>query len=108
MRSSNKSPRESVTPWFNGTARPWHEGVYQRRFPAGPYSCWDGTQWRHDAVSALAAARQTQPSRWQQTPWRGSLQPPPEHCLTCRGSGVIDQGPDPQTGDDLIDPCPDC
>ena len=106
MRKPPRPP--SVTPWFAASAKPWHEGVYQRRFPAGPYTCWDGRQWRQDAVSPLAAARETQPSPVQEAAWRGCTEPPPEHCLTCRGQGVVDQGDDPETGQALIEPCPDC
>ncbi|MCM5681193.1 hypothetical protein M8A51_16825 [Schlegelella sp. S2-27] len=106
MRNASNRPR--LTPWFSGATPPWHEGVYQRRFPGGPYSCWDGRHWRQDAVSPQAAAIETQPSRWQQAAWRGSTEPPPGHCLTCRGAQVLDLGDDAETGQALIDPCPDC
>ncbi|AKJ29627.1 hypothetical protein AAW51_2936 [Caldimonas brevitalea] len=82
--------------------------MYQRAFPAGPYSCWDGRQWRYDAVSPDMAALQTAPSGVQAARWRGLSEPPPEHCLTCRGHGVVDHGDDDASREPLIDPCPDC
>ena len=66
-----------LTGWFAGADRPVHIGVYQRRFPAGPYSRWDGQQWRQDGVSpAVAAADGAEPSRHQDVAWRGLAERP--------------------------------
>ncbi|MCW7540367.1 hypothetical protein OOT46_21265 [Aquabacterium sp. A7-Y] len=98
----------AVTPWFPSGELPHHPGVYQRQYPGGPYSCWDGTAWRNDALTPHAAARQLSSSPCQQAPWRGLLEAPSEHCMTCRGHGVVDQGDDADSGEALIEPCPDC
>jgi hypothetical protein len=98
----------TLTPWFPPEVQPCHEGVYQRSFPAGPYTCWDGRQWRRDAISPMAAAFESQPSPHQAVRWRGLSEAPAAPCGTCRGQGVVDQGNDANTGEPLIEPCRDC
>ena len=44
-----------LTPWLAGDESPARAGVYRRRFPAGPFACWDGTRWRDDAATVAAA-----------------------------------------------------
>ncbi len=97
-----------LTPWLPGSCTPVRPGVYQRNDPAGPFSCWDGRRWRADAATPAEAVRQTAFSRHLAASWRGLSAPSPEPCATCRGHGVIDQGDDEETGEALIDPCPDC
>jgi hypothetical protein len=63
--------RRELTPWFGEADRPARTGVYQRNFPAGPYSRWDGQQWLQDRANVATAAVQTKPSRYQEAPWRG-------------------------------------
>lgn len=98
----------TLTPWFDAADRPRRAGVYRRRWPAGPYSCWDGRQWRADAATPDAAAARTGPSRHAQAPWQGLVTPPDAPCLTCKGHTVRDHGVDEETGADLITECPDC
>ena len=64
-----------LTPWFGDADRPARTGVYQRSFPAGPYSCWDGLQWLQDRADVATAAVQTTPSLYQEVPWRGLVEP---------------------------------
>ena len=71
-------PSLATTPWFEGAERPVYTGVYQRPFPAGPYSRWDGGQWIGDAATPAAAAARTEPSRYQDAPWRGLAERPQE------------------------------
>jgi hypothetical protein len=106
---SNPSHRgERLTPWLAGAERPARGGVYRRRFPAGPYTCWDGAHWRVDSATVAAAAAQERSSRWQDAAWRGRVEPAPAPCPTCGGRTVIDRGVDEETGIDLIAECPDC
>ena len=96
------------TAWFDASERPAHAGVYERRAPAGPFSCWDGARWRRDAASAAAAARQQAASAMQRAPWRGLVHASAAPCATCRGHTVLDRGVDVDSGADLIEECPDC
>ena len=66
-----------LAPWFPGTVKPVHIGVYERDYnPSNPraYCYWDGTSWftwrstPKDAFTCRSA-----PSRWQNLPWRGVL-----------------------------------
>lgn len=97
-----------TTPWFDPETQPVHQGVYQRRFPGGPYSCWDGTKWFGDAANAARAATTDAPSPHQDIGWRGLVSPSAAPCPTCRGHGVVDLGVHEDTGDDLMEPCEDC
>lgn len=97
-----------VTSWFDGRATPVREGPYQRREPAGPYSCWAQGRWYGDAATPEAAARARRPSRRQHAPWRGLAADAGLPCATCRGNRLVDQGIDPESGEDLIDDCLDC
>ena len=97
-----------LTPWLAGDESPARAGVYRRRFPAGPFACWDGARWHDDAATVAAAAREQRPSRRQRAFWRGLVEPAPSPCPTCGGHTVLDHGVDPETGADLIDECPDC
>jgi hypothetical protein len=96
------------TPWFDPGVRPVHVGVYRRRWPGGPYACWDGERWRADAATPEVAAAHEAASRVQDAPWQGLADAPAVLCLTCRGHSVIDRGVDEETGADLISECPDC
>jgi len=69
------SERRELTPWFAGADKPVRTGVYQRNFPAGPYSCWDGARWLQDRATVAVAAVQTRPSRYQEASWRGLVEP---------------------------------
>ena len=97
-----------VTDWYGATARPVHEGVYERLFPAGPYSCWNGRAWNADAPRPAEAARQTRASDYQDARWRGLVEASAEPCATCRGHTVVDRGVDEDSGEDLIAECVDC
>ena len=99
---------EVTTAWFDPDTRPVHQGVYQRRFPAGPYSCWDGTRWFGDATNAARAASGSAPSPHQDIGWRGLVHPSAAPCLSCRGHGVVDFGVDEESGEDLFAPCEEC
>jgi hypothetical protein len=96
------------TPWFDPDVVPVHPGVYRRRWPAGPYACWDGRAWRADARSPEAAASSASPSASPPSAWQGLASPPEAPCLTCKGHGLVDKGFDEETGTDLIGECPDC
>ena len=98
----------SLTDWLEGGTRPVHAGVYQRRWPGGPYTCWDGRAWRQDAATPQAAASRETPSATAHAPWRGLATPPDRPCLACKGHGVIDLGWDDERGVDLISECLDC
>ncbi|MCR5869052.1 hypothetical protein [Aquincola sp. J276] len=97
-----------ATPWFDGHDPPAREGPYQRRYPAGPYSCWAQGRWYGDAATPQAAAAARSASRWQHAAWRGVSTPSDAPCAACRGSKLIDLGFDAETGDDLIAACADC
>jgi hypothetical protein len=97
-----------VTDWFGTQTRPTHEGVYERLFPAGPYSCWNGAAWNADAYEPAAAARQDRLSDVQDARWRGLVEASAAPCATCRGHTVVDRGVDDDSGEDLIAECPDC
>jgi hypothetical protein len=98
----------TTTGWFSGSVRPVHEGVYQRRFPAGPYSCWSGQRWFGDAATAAVAATALEASRYPSAEWRGLRTPSSLPCAACRGHGVIDQGEDDPAGWPLLRDCPEC
>lgn len=96
------------TAWFDASAVPARAGVYERRTPAGRFSCWDGARWRRDAANVAAAARQQAASAFQRAPWRGLAHASAAPCATCRGHTVVDRGVDVDSGADLIEECPDC
>ena len=100
--------RTQATPWFDGDQEPLREGPYQRRAPAGPYSCWAQGRWFGDAASPQAAAASRRASRWQHAAWRGLAASSGLPCSTCRGSKLIDLGFDEETGEDRISDCIDC
>ena len=109
MATNDRNPTVAgFTRWFGAGERPVRAGVYERRAPAGPYACWDGSRWRADAASAAAAALQPGPSEFAAAPWRGLAAPSDAPCATCRGRTVIDRGVDVEAGIDLIEECPDC
>ena len=108
MRTTVAANEPERTAWFAASSLPARPGVYERRAPAGPYSCWDGTRWRDDAQGAAAAARRQGASALQKAAWRGLVAAPSAPCATCRGQTVIDRGVDVETGVDLIVECPDC
>ncbi len=97
-----------LTPWLDAALTPAREGVYRRRFPAGPYACWDGLTWYLDAPSPTAAAAQIERSALQRARWRGLSVAPEVPCFACRGHTVIDRGVDVESGLDLIEECPQC
>lgn len=65
---------ERATTWLEGDTRPARSGVYQRQYPAGPYSFWDGQTWHADAASPEEAATLAEPSMRQSCLWRGLVQ----------------------------------
>ena len=93
---------------FDGAVVPAQPGVYLRLAPAGPYSCWDGQAWHRDASSPAEAAAATGPSAVAAAPWQGLADPVDAVCATCGGAGLMDRGTLPETGEDLIEACPDC
>lgn len=64
-----------LTDWFPAGVKPAQVGVYQRQVPPGvaDYSHWDGTCWRHGALSKDEAARRKDwgGSSYQDFDWRG-------------------------------------
>ena len=68
--------RREVTSWVAGADKPARAGVYQRSFPAGPYSRWDAVQWCQDAAGVATAAGQIEPSAYQKASWRGLVESP--------------------------------
>lgn len=97
-----------ATPWFDGHTAPVREGPYQRRYPAGPYSCWAQGRWYGDAATPQAAAAARRPSPRQHAAWRGLAVSSDQPCATCRGSRIVDLGFDEDSGQDRIDDCLDC
>ena len=63
--------QETATRWLDGDSPPAHSGVYQRQYPGGPYSFWDGHVWHADAGTADEAAAMTALSPRQNCLWRG-------------------------------------
>jgi len=108
MRPNLAAREPERTRWFDAGRPPARSGVYERRAPAGPYTCWDGARWRADADSPAAAALQPGASARQRAAWRGLVAAPDSPCATCRGQTVIDRGVDVDSGADLIAECPDC
>jgi hypothetical protein len=108
MGTTTAVDKPQRTAWFAAGTVPARAGVYQRRAPAGPYACWDGTRWRDDADSVAAAASHPNASAVQRAAWRGLVEAAPAPCATCRGHTVIDRGVDIESGADLIAECPDC
>lgn len=98
----------AMTACMDATAEPVREGVYWRAFPGGPYSCWSQGRWYGDAPTPDTAAAERKLSRHPQLPWAGLALPSSSPCLMCRGQGVRDLGFDEETGNDLIDDCPEC
>jgi len=64
-RLRNKGAGYALTAWFDGSHRPAHAGVYERKAPAGRYACWGGEGWFADAASPPAAALEEAPSAHQ-------------------------------------------
>jgi hypothetical protein len=95
------------TSWFDGGTAPRREGPYERRSPAGPYSCWAQGRWWGDAPTPEAAARVQRPSRRQSAAWRGVTASSEGPCLACKGAGVVDLGVD-DAGEDLMAACVAC
>jgi hypothetical protein len=91
---------EQATEWLAGDARPAHIGVYQRQYPAGPYTFWDGQHWRADGASPEEAATMVAPSSRQSCPWRGLMHPlgasaflgDGSEALASDGQGLQEQG----------------
>ncbi len=65
---------EEATSWFDADRHPAHTGVYQRQYPAGPYSFWDGLRWHADALTPDEAASLASFSSCQKALWRGLAQ----------------------------------
>jgi len=108
MRTTHAADEPERTAWFDADTVPPRPGVYERRAPAGPYACWDGTRWRTDASTPAAAASRQRASATQHAAWRGLAAAASAPCATCRGHTVIDRGVDVESGADLIEECPDC
>ena len=96
------------TPWLDGALAPAREGVYARRAPAGPYSCWSAERWYGDAPTPALAAAARKPSRHPHAAWRGLADPPDAPCYACKGATVVDRGWDEDAQRDLIEECPAC
>jgi hypothetical protein len=108
MTSSDDHPHD-LTPWLAGSTTPVHVGPYKRRFPAGPYSCWNGMQWLGDSATVAGAAGSETTSRFQSVAWRGLATPAETPCPTCGGHGVLDDGSaEGADGFPPLHPCPDC
>jgi hypothetical protein len=108
MGTTTAANKPQRTAWFDAGTVPARPGVYERRAPAGPHACWDGTRWRGDAGSVAAAASREDASAIQRAAWRGLVEATPAPCATCRGQTVIDGGVDLESCADLIAECPDC
>jgi len=80
--------RREVTPWVAGADKPARAGVYQRSFPAGPYSRWDAVQWRQDEAEVATAASGTKPSAYQAASWRGLVESPRPQGRSDSTSGI--------------------
>src|SRR3954464_15530524 len=108
---AKKKPSASLAPrlssWVAGSVNPIREGVYRRKSPAGPYTCWSGRHWYLDADSPARAATRVELSPHQAAPWRGVATPTAGPCFTCRGHTVIDRGYDAEGDADLIEEGPD-
>jgi hypothetical protein len=65
------------TPWFYGTVKPVHVGVYERLYPWGAQLCkWDGAYWYGFCNCQNDAAKQTELSEYQNLLWRGLVEKP--------------------------------
>lgn len=70
---------EKLTPWFPGTVKPVHEGVYQRDYgdPIGTgFSRFDGRKWFLGFNDPEEAAASTIITTHPNLPWRGLAQDP--------------------------------
>lgn len=65
------------TPWFDGSVKPVHVGVYQRSDDGCVwFSHWNGSFWGCMADTRRRALFEAlQPSYKQNLPWRGLTQP---------------------------------
>lgn len=65
------------TPWFDGSVRPFHKGVYPRRFTFYVlYSYWNGRYWGYSEHTLKDAYRlRMLKSSSQKQPWRGLTKP---------------------------------
>jgi hypothetical protein len=69
------------TPWFPGTVKPVHVGVYERKgLPSWDrYSHWGGKRWGCSDISpdaAVRSAKQIGSSCFQDREWRGLAEKP--------------------------------
>lgn len=65
------------TPWFPGTVKPVHVGVYQRDYASRVAYCkWDGVFWYWAAPRRKEAQRECGKSISQTLPWRGLAEKP--------------------------------
>lgn len=69
-----------LSPWHDGSVKPVHVGVYQRKWIDGDvtFSNWTGTHWSwsflaSDDNSLIMAALETPPTYMQSLKWRGVL-----------------------------------
>ena len=70
-----KKPK--LTPWFPGSVKPVHVGVYQRTWKSLPFSFWDGRQWLLAGYEKRDAMGHSNiPSSAQSVPWRGLSEKP--------------------------------
>ena len=106
---NDASPHDAdTTAWFDAGTTPVREGVYERRIPHRPFSCWNGRAWNDDASTPTDAAGRSRPSAEQRVSWRGLVEPSGLPCATCKGHTVVDRGYDAEIDRDLIAECPDC
>jgi hypothetical protein len=76
---------QAVTPWFSGTIKPVHPGVYERLIEAANggiggivYAHWDGKIWSVSGYTVECAmeVRGIYFDNAQAKPWRGLAQEP--------------------------------
>jgi hypothetical protein len=66
--------RKNITPWFPGSVKPVHVGVYLRKVLSNweSYSYWNGEQWcQYGPTPDVAALYKNKPSIYQNFPWAG-------------------------------------
>lgn len=65
-----------LTPWFPGSVKPFHVGVYETRREQNDcsfFSKWDGKQWLIDCRMPEQAKSKRGRSAFQDREWRGVL-----------------------------------
>lgn len=96
---STKKKKLAVTPWFSGSVKPVHIGIYERRLQGTTASFeWDGNQWRTPIG----------PSAFQDAKWRGLAAKPKNEEVTMSSAKPNADGENkvtaPNTEDYMSDP----